>query len=152
MSRSLQNSPLRAATFGRSIFSVASLCICLLIGSPIAASAASPICVVKLKVSTDNDSDDGIGVFATQILSSQGYKVIDDWLLTSWSASDYDVRIIITHTTIQNYGFPVTLMGMQLYIADNSGKILVNADIDRANLEGDLRASVPLCDAPPSST
>lgn len=110
--------------------------------------AAPATCVVKLKVSANDNSDDGITAYVKQVLAGQGYKVIDDWLFTLWSASDYDVKIVITHTTVANFGFPATLMGMQLCIADSSGKILVNADIDRSNLEGDLQASIPVCNKP----
>ena len=77
--------------------------------------------------------------------TSQGYKIIDDWLFTMWRASDYDVQIVMTYTLVQNYGFPVTLMQMQLFIADSTGKILVDSDIDRANLEDNLRNSIPAC-------
>jgi len=68
-----------------------------------------------------------------------------------WSASDYDVKIVMSHTLVPNYGFPVSLMGMQLFISDSSGNILVDSYIDRANLEGDLRASVPVCNTLPLS-
>jgi hypothetical protein len=148
--RSLQISPLRPSTFRGSIYSVMPLFMSLLIWNPIAASAAGPICVVKLKFSSDDKSDSGTKAFVKQVLTGQGYKIIDDWLFTIWSASDYYVKIIITHTVVPNYGFPVSLMGMQLFIADSSGKVLVNSDIDRANLEDDLRASVAACNTSPS--
>ena len=41
----------------------------------------------------------------------------------------------ITHTEVPNYGFPVSLMEMDLFIADSSGKVLVNGYVDRADLE-----------------
>ena len=128
------------------------LFMCLLIGNPIAASAAAPTCVVKLKFSSDDKSDSATNAYVKQILTRQGYKIIDDWLFTIWSPSDYDVTIIITHTVVPNYGIPVSLMGMQLFIADSSGNILVNSYIDRANLEDDLQASIPACNTSPPST
>lgn len=121
------------------------LFLALLICSPIAASAATPTCVVKLKFSSDDEGDNGTGAYVRQVLTGQGYTVIDDWLFTIWSACDYDVKITITHTIIPNYGFPVSLMGIQLFIADSAGNVLVDSYIDRANLEGDLRASLPTC-------
>jgi hypothetical protein len=60
------------------------------------------------------------------------------------------VKVIINHTQVPNYGFPVSLMGMQLFIADSSGKILVNNYVDRANLEGSLQFFVPPCNISPS--
>jgi hypothetical protein len=125
--------------------SAALLSASLLIWNPAAASAAAPICVVKLKVSSNEDSDGGTKAFVTQILTGQGYKIIDDWLFTMWRASDYDVQIVMTYTVTPNYGFPVTLMTMQLFIADSSGKVLVEDYIDRANLEDDLRNTIPAC-------
>jgi hypothetical protein len=122
-----------------------------LIWNPIAASAAVPTCVVKLKFSSDDKSDSATNAFVKQVLIGEGYKIIDDWLFTMWSASDYDVKIIMSHTMVPNYGFPVSLMGMQLFISDSSGNILVDSYIDRANLEGDLRASVPVCNTLPLS-
>ncbi len=110
------------------------------------ASAAVSTCVVKLEFSSDQ-SDKSTDTFAKQILDSEGYKVIDNWLFTIWSHSDYDVKINITHTESPNYGFPVSLMGMQLFIADASGNIVVNNFIDRANLEASLRAFIPACNA-----
>jgi hypothetical protein len=121
----------------------------LLIWSPIAASAAVPTCAVKLKFGSDDQSDSVTKAYVTQVLAGQGYKIIADWPFTIWRARDYDVKIIITHTMIPNYGFPVSLMGMQLFIADSSGNVRVNSYIDRANLEDDLRASVPACNASP---
>jgi hypothetical protein len=117
----------------------------VLVWRPIAASAATPTCVVKLKSSSDDNSDSGTNAFVKEVLTGQGYKTIEDGLFTIWSASDYDVSIIITHTEVPNYGFPVSLMGMQLFIADRSGNILVNSYIDRANLEANLRAFIPAC-------
>jgi hypothetical protein len=117
----------------------------LLIWNPVAASAAAPTCVVKLRFSSDDKSDSGTNAFVRQVLIRQGYKVIDDSLFTVWRASNYDVKIIITHTVVRNYGFPVSLMGMQLFIADSAENVLVNGYIDRANLEDDLRASIPAC-------
>jgi hypothetical protein len=124
----------------------------LLIWNPIVASAAAPTCVVKLKFSSDDKSDTATNAYVQQVLTGQGYKIIDDWLFTIWSPSDYDVKIIITHTVVPNYGFPVSLMGMQLFIADRSGNVLVNSYIDRANLEADLRASIPACNTSLPST
>ena len=103
---------------------------------------------MKLEFSSDQ-SDKSTNAFAKQVLDSEGYKVIDNWLFTIWSHSDYDVKIIITHTESPNYGFPVSLMGMQLFIADASGKTVVNNFIDRANLEASLRAFIPACNASP---
>jgi hypothetical protein len=40
---------------------------------------------------------------------------------------------------------------MQLFIADNSGKVLVDSYIDRTNLEDDLRNSIAMCNAAPPS-
>ena len=93
----------------------------LLIWSPNAASAAAPTCVVKLSFSSSEKSDSGTDAFVKQVLTAEGYKIIDDWLLTIWSSSDYEVKIAITHTVVPNYGFPVDLAGMQVFIADSSG-------------------------------
>jgi hypothetical protein len=128
------------------------LLVSLLVWQTTAASAAVPTCVVKLKLSSDDKSDSGTTAFVKQVLTGQGYKVIDDWLFTVWSASDYDVKITITYTVVPNYGFPQSLMGMQLFIADGAGNVIANSYIDRANLEGDLRASIPACNASPPST
>jgi len=122
------------------------------ISTPIAASAAAPTCVVKLNFSSDDKSNRATKAHLKQILTGLGYKIINDSLFTIWSASDYDVKIVITHTVIPNYGFPVSLMGMQLFIADSAGKVLVNSYIDRANLEDDLRALLPACNAASPST
>jgi hypothetical protein len=130
-------------------FAGAAACLFFLISNPIAVSAATPTCVVKLKVSSDDNSDSSTEAFAKQVLTQQGYKVIDDWLFTIWSGSDYEVRISITHTEVPNYGFPVSLMGMQLFIADSSGKVLADTYIDRANLAGDLQASIAPCNPSP---
>jgi hypothetical protein len=124
----------------------------LLIWDPIVTSAAAPTCVVKLKFSSDDKSDSGTEAYVEQVLTGQGYKIIKDSLFTIWSASDYDVEIVITHTVVPNYGFPVSLMGMHLFIADTSGNVLVNSYIDRANLEDDLQASIPACHTSPPST
>jgi hypothetical protein len=121
----------------------------LLIWNSGVASAAVSACVVKLEFSSDDKADSATDTFARKILNEEGYKVIDDWLFTIWSHSDYDVKIIITHTESPNYGFPVSLMGMQLFIADGSGTVLVNNYIDRANLEVSLRAFIPACNASP---
>jgi hypothetical protein len=129
-----------------SIYWVAALFGSFLIWNSGIASAAVSTCVVKLEFSSDQ-SDKTTDAFAKQILDSEGYKVIDNWLFTIWSHSDYDVKINITHTESPNYGFPVSLMGMQLFIADASGKIVVNNYIDRANLEASLRAFIPACGA-----
>lgn len=126
-------------------FSAVPLFVSLLIWTPTAASAAAPTCVVKLKVSANKESDGGTKAFVTKVLTGQGYKIIDDWLFTLWRASDYDVKIILTDTVAPNYGFPVTLTTMQLFIADSSGKVLIDDYIDRANLEDDLRNSIPAC-------
>jgi hypothetical protein len=127
------------------------LFVSLLIGDPIAASAAAPTCVAKLAFSSDDKSDSGTDTFVKQVLTGLGYRVIDDWLFTVWKGDDYDVKVIINHTQVPNYGFPVSLMGMQLFIADGSGKILVNNYIDRANLEASLDFYVPQCNTSPSS-
>ena len=144
MRRSVHSSPFGPSTL-RIFFSVVPLLVSVLIWNSAAASAAAPTCVVKLKVSSNEDSDGGTKAYVTQVLTGQGYKIIDDWLFTVWSASDYDVKIILTYTVTPNYGFPVTLMTMQLFIADSSGKVLVSDYIDRANLEDDLRNSIPAC-------
>jgi hypothetical protein len=128
------------------------LFVSLLICDPIAASAAAPTCVVKLKFTSDDKSDSGTEAYVKQVLTGQGYKVIGDSLLTIWSHSDYEVQIFITHTVEPNYGFPVTLMGMQLFIADSSGKVLVSSYIDRADLTDDLQNSIPVCHSSPPST
>ena len=133
------------ATFWRSVVSAVPLFVSLLIWHPAGASAAAPTCVVKLKVSANEGSDGGTKAFVTKVLTGQGYKIIDDWLFTMWRASDYDVQIVMTYTLVQNYGFPVTLMDMQLFIADSTGKVLVDSDIDRANLEDNLKNSIPVC-------
>jgi hypothetical protein len=122
-----------------------SLLTLLLTWTSAQAALDQPACVVKLVFSSDDKADSATDIFAKQILIEEGYKVIDDWLFTIWSHSNYDVKIIITHTEVPNYGFPVNLMGMQLFIADASGKILVNSYIDRANLEANLRVFVPVC-------
>jgi hypothetical protein len=127
------------------------LIVSLLIWDPIAASAATPTCVAKLAFSSDDKSDSGTDAFVKQVLTGLGYSVIDDWLFTIWNRDDYDVKVIINHTQVPNYGFPVSLMGMQLFIADSSGKILVNNYVDRANLEGSLQFFVPPCSSSPSS-
>jgi hypothetical protein len=121
------------------------LVLSLLTWTPAAAAADASNCVVKLKFSSDDRSDSATNTFAKQILGDEGYKVIDDWLFTIWSHSDYEVKIIINHTDVPNYGFPVSLMGMQLFIADGKGTVLVNNYIDRSNLEASLRAFVPAC-------
>jgi hypothetical protein len=108
--------------------------------------------VVKLKSNSDDNSDSATDAFVKEVLTEQGYKTIGDGLFTIWSASDYDVNITITHTEVPNYGFPVSLMGMQLFIADRSGNILLNSYIDRANLEANLRTFIPACNASAPST
>jgi hypothetical protein len=147
--------PVRLATAGPStvrvsVVSAVLLFLTLLVWNPAAASAAAPTCVVKLKVSSNQSSDGGTKIYVTQILTSEGYKVIDDGLLTTLRASDYDVQITLNYTVTPNYGDPVTLMTMQLYIADNSGKVLVEDYIDRANLEDDVRNSIPACNGAPA--
>jgi hypothetical protein len=102
--------------------------------------------VVKLNFSSDDPADSGTNTFVKQVLNGEGYTVIDDWLFTVWSHSDYEIKIIITHTETPNYGFPVSLMGMQLFIANVSGSVLVNSYIDRANLAASLRVFIPACD------
>ena len=151
MDRSFQISPLLPSMFRDSIHWLMPLCMALPICSPIAASAAAPTCVVKLAFSSDDTADRGTKKYVKQVLRGQGYKIINDSLFTIWSASDFDLKITITHTEVPNYGFPVGLMGMQLFIADGEGNVLVNSYIDRANLEDDLRASVPACNASPPS-
>jgi hypothetical protein len=125
--------------------SAALLSVSLLIWNPAAASAVAPTCVVKVKVSSNEESDGGTKTFVTEVLTGQGYKITDDWLFTMWRASDYDVKIVMTYTVTPNYGFPVTLMTMQLFIADSSGKVLVDTYINRADLEDDLRNAIPAC-------
>ena len=132
-------------------YSVLPLLLLLLAWNPGSASAADSTCVVKLQFSAGDKADIATDTFAKKILDEEGYKVIDDWLFTIWSNRDYDVKIIITHTESPNYGFPVSLMGMQLVIADGSGNVLVNNYIDRANLEASLRAFIPACNASPPS-
>jgi hypothetical protein len=138
------------STIGASVLSAVALFVSVLIWNPAAASAA-PTCVVKLKVSSNDSSDGGTKIYVTQILTAEGYKVIDDGLLTTLRASDYDVQVTLNYTVTPNFGFPVTLMTMQLYIADNSGKVLVEDYIDRANLEDDVRNSIPVCSSAPAS-
>ncbi len=140
----------RRSTFGASVLSAVALFVSLLVWNPAAASAA-PTCVVKLKVSSNQSSDGGTKIYVTQILTAEGYKVIDDGLLETLRASDYDVQITLNYTVTPNYGFPVTLMTMQLYIADSSGKVLVEDYIDRANLEDDLRNTIPACSGAPAA-
>jgi hypothetical protein len=151
MDRPLQFSALRLLTFKGSI-RMMPLFMVLLICNPIATFAAAPTCVVKLKFSSDDKADSGTNAYVKQVLTRQGYTIINDWLFTIWSASDYYVKIIVTHTVVPNYGFPVSTMWIQLFIADNSGTVLVNSYIDRANLEDDLLASVPVCNTSPPST
>lgn len=121
----------------------------LLVWSPIAASAAAPTCVVKLKFSSSDQSDNGTDNFVKGVLSGQGYKIIDDWLFTIWSRSDYEVKVDITHTVLPNNGFPVDYAGIHLFIADSSGKIFIDDFIDRANLGPSLQAWVPACNPSP---
>jgi hypothetical protein len=151
--RSLQISPLRRSSFGGSIYRMVPflLLMSLLIWNLNAASAATPTCVVKLKFSSDDKSDSGTNAYVKQVLTGQGYKIINDWLFTIWSATDYDVKVIITHTVIPNYGFPVRAIWIRLFIANTSGNILVDSYIDRANLTDDLRALVPACNNSPPS-
>ena len=138
------------STFGASVFSAVALFVSVLVWTPTAVSAAAPTCVVKLKVSSNQSSDGGTKIYVTQILTSEGYKVIDDGLLATLRVSDYDVQVTLNYTVTPNFGFPVTLMTMQLYIADNSGKVLVEDYIDRANLEDDVRNSIPACNGAPA--
>ena len=105
--------------------------------------------MVKLNFSSDDPADSGTNTFVEQVLNGEGYTVIDDWLFTVWNDGDYEVKITITHTETPNYGFPVSLMGMQLFITNVSGSVLVNSYIDRANLEASLRAFIPACDVSP---
>ena len=86
------------STFGRPILPAVALFVSLLIWNPAAASAAASACVVKLQVSSNGDSDGGTKAFVTQVLTGQGYKIIDDWLFTMWRASDYDVKIVMTYS------------------------------------------------------
>lgn len=63
--------------------------------------------MVKLKFSSDDKSDNATNAYVKRVLTGQGYKIINDWLFTLWSASDYDVQIIITHTVwFRITGFP----------------------------------------------
>jgi len=135
------------STFGAFVLSAVALFVSPLIWTPAAASAAAPTCVVKLKVSSNDSSDGGTKAFVTKVLTGQGYRIIDDWLFTLWSAFDYDVKIVVNNSVTPNFGFPVTLMTMQLFIADSSGKVLVETYIDRADLEDDLRNSIPACNS-----
>jgi hypothetical protein len=148
--RFLQFRALRTLAFRGAVYLVVALFGLLLIWSPNARSAAAPTCVVKLKFA-DDQTDNATSALVKQVLTGEGYKVIDDWLFTVWSGSNYDVKVTITHTQVPNYGFPVSLMGMQLLIEDGSGNVLVNSYIDRANLEGDLLASIPACNTSPPS-
>jgi len=125
--------------------------VSFLIWSPVAASGAAPTCVVKLKVNSDDKSESATYAYAEQILNDQGYKIISDWLFRILSHSDYDVKIIITHTVFPNYGFPVSTMWIQLFVADSSGRVLVDGYVDRAYLGDDLRASIPTCHTSQSS-
>jgi hypothetical protein len=138
----------------RGLYWAATLVPSLLIWSPIVASAAAPTCVVKLDFSSDDKSDGGTNAYVKQTLSAMGYTIINDWLFTEWSAFDYEVKVIITHTVLPNYGFPVSLMGMQLFIANSTGNVLVNSYIDRRDLGSDLRGLMAACNAsspsPPS--
>jgi hypothetical protein len=123
-----------------------SFIVALMMWHPAAASAA-PTCVLKLEFVSDDKSDGPTGAYVNQILTGEGYKIIDEGLLTILSASDYVVKIVVSHTMVPNYGFPVSLMGMQLYITDSSGNVLLNAVIDRSDLEANLRTFVPACNA-----
>jgi hypothetical protein len=137
--------------FCRSALRLMQLCAALLTLCPAIASAAAPTCVVKLTFSSDDKSDSGTDAYVKQVLADEGYKIVDNWLLTILDHADYDVKIVVNHTQVPNYGFPVTLMGMQLYIADGSGTVLLNNYIDRSNLEANLRTWVPACNASPPS-
>lgn len=149
MDRSVRISPRRPSKCATLICAAASLFVSLPIWSQSARSADASSCVVKLNFSSDDPADSGTNTFVEQVLNGEGYTVIDDWLFTVWSHSDYEVKIIITHTETPNYGFPVSLMGMQLFITNVSGSVLVNSYIDRANLEASLRAFIPACDVSP---
>ncbi len=142
---------MRLSTLEGRICSVLTLFLCLLIWSPIAAATAAPTCVVKLKLSSDNGSDDGTSTFVKSVLTTLGYKIINDGLFTLWSSSDYDVKITVTHTDVPNYGFPVSLMTTQFFIEDSSGKVLVDGYIDRANVEATLQSWFPACGTTPAS-
>jgi hypothetical protein len=150
--RFLQTTPVRRFTFGASICSVASLIVSLVVWSQVAAAAEVASCVVKLKFSSDQRADSATDAYVRQVLAQQGYKVVDDWLFTMWTHSNYEVKVTITHTLLANFGFPTDLMGMQLYIADASGNVLVDAYIDRSILAANLQASIPACNAAPSPT
>ncbi len=140
----------QSMTSTASIYSVLPLLFLFLLGwNPSAAAAAVSTCVVKLEFSSSDKADGATSTFAKQILSEQGYKVIDAWLFTIWSHSNYEVKIAITHGEVPNYGFPVDLTGMQLFISDSSGNVLLNSNVDRANLEANLRAFIPACNASP---
>jgi hypothetical protein len=127
------------------------LFVLILMWHPIAVSAATPTCVLKLQFSSDDKSDSPTDAFVKQILAGEGYKTIEEGLLTILNASDYVVKIVISHTMVPNYGFPVSLTGMQLFIEDSSGNVVLNASIDRSNLEASLRAFIPACNASPPS-
>jgi hypothetical protein len=120
----------------------------VLICTTTATSAAAPSCVVKLQFSSSDQSDNGTDNFVKGVLSAQGYKVIDDWLFTIWSHSDYEVKVNITHTEFPNNGFPVDYTGIHLFIADSSGKVFIDDFIDRANLGPSLQSWIPACNAP----
>jgi hypothetical protein len=151
MDLALQIFPFRRPTFRGSTYLVMPLFVSLLMWHPIAASAAAPTCVVKLMFTSNEKADSATDAFVKQILTEQGSKIIKDWPLTFLRRSDYDVKIVMTHTVVPNYGFPADLLGMQLFIADSSGNILINAYIDRANLEDNLRALIPACNTSPPS-
>ncbi len=147
VSRSIQMFPPWPSKLTGSICLVAPLLASLLIANHSVASAAESACVVKLQFSAGEKADVGTSTFVKQVLDTEGYKVIDDWLFTMWSHSDYAVTIVVTHTEVPNYGFPVDLAAIQLSIADGSGKVLVNNYIDRADLEATLRSYIPACGA-----
>ncbi len=147
MDRFLETTPVRLSGFGASIRSTALLIVSFLVWSPIATAADAPSCVVKLKFSSDQRADSATDTYVRQVLTQQGYKVVDDWLFTMWTHSNYEVKVTITHTLLANFGFPTDLMGMQLYIADASGNVLVDAYIDRSILAANLQASIPTCNA-----
>jgi hypothetical protein len=144
-------SSLRSKALGVLLW-VAPLLFSLLILSPVAASGESSTCVVKFKFSSDDKSDSATDAYVQQVLTAQGYKIVDDWLFTMLRSSDYDVKITITHTVDANFGFPVTSMWIQLLITDSSGTAVVNDYVDRANLADDLRASIPACSTSPLLT
>jgi hypothetical protein len=112
------------------------------------ASAAAPTCVAKLKFSSNNSSDDSS--YVRQVLTGLGYKVINDSLFTYFDKYDYAVRVTINHVELPNFGFPVDSEGMDLYVADNSGNVLVDTPLSalanfQDELQTNLKSFIPPC-------